>query len=96
MSEDIIKTNAPEIVYIPDEEGNAEEFEVLLKFELGDKKYIVLEALEQNEESEHLDVFVFYYEEVGDDLELFTIEDEEEWKLVGETVDRIYEELEEK
>jgi uncharacterized protein YrzB (UPF0473 family) len=87
----------PEIIYIPDEEGNEEEFEVVMKFEMDDteKKYMMVVPMESSEDEEEDEVFAFRYEEDGDDLKLFTIEDEEEWKLVEETFNTLLEEDEE-
>jgi uncharacterized protein YrzB (UPF0473 family) len=82
----------PEIIYIPDEEGNEEEFEVVMKFEMDDteKKYMMVVPMDSEEEEED-EVFAFRYEEDGDDLKLFTIEDEEEWKIVEETFNTLLE-----
>ncbi|MBU7319634.1 DUF1292 domain-containing protein [Paenibacillus oleatilyticus] len=75
----------PEIIYIPDEEGNEEEFEVIMKFDVdgSDKKYMMVVPVDADEESD--EVYAFRYEEDGDDLQLYTIEDEEEWNIVEET-----------
>jgi len=85
----------PEIIYIPDEEGNEEEFEVIMKFELddSDKKYMmVVPLISENEEED--EVYAFRYEEEGEDLQLFTIDDEEEWSMVEETFNTLLGELE--
>lgn len=90
----------PEIIYIPDEDGNEEEFEVVLKFEVddSDKKYMMVVPVnaelseDNNEETD--EVYAFRYEEDGDDLQLFTIEDEEEWAMVEETFNTLLAELE--
>ncbi|HIW31328.1 MAG TPA: DUF1292 domain-containing protein [Candidatus Paenibacillus intestinavium] len=86
----------PEIIYIPDEDGNEEEFEVIMKFEVddSDKKYMmVVPLISENEEED--EVYAFRYEEEGDDLQLFTIDDEEEWAIVEETFNTLLGELEE-
>lgn len=87
----------PEIIYIPDEEGNEEEFEVVMKFEMDgtEKKYMMVVPMDSEEDEDEDEVFAFRYEEEGDDLKLFTIEDEEEWKLVEETFNTLLEEDEE-
>ena len=87
----------PEIIYIPDEEGNEEEFEVIMKFEVdgSDSKYMMVVPLEENDDEESDEVYAFRYEEDGDDLQLYTIEDEEEWKIVEETFNTLMSELEE-
>ncbi|RAV21915.1 DUF1292 domain-containing protein [Paenibacillus contaminans] len=83
----------PEIIYIPDEEGNEEEFEVIARFEVedgSDRKYMVLYPVEAEEEDELL---AFRYEEDGDDLQLYTIDDEEEWNIVEETFNTLMAEM---
>ncbi|MCP3773929.1 DUF1292 domain-containing protein [Paenibacillus sp. MZ04-78.2] len=83
----------PEIIYIPDEEGNEEEFEVIMKFEVdgSDKKYMMVVPVDADEESD--EVYAFRYEEDGDDLQLYTIEDEEEWNIVEETFNTLMDEF---
>jgi uncharacterized protein YrzB (UPF0473 family) len=87
----------PEIIYIPDEEGNEEEFEVIMKFEVdgSDKKYMMVVPMEGEEDTD--EVYAFRYEEDdnGDDLKLFTIDDEEEWNIVEETFNTLMAEFEE-
>jgi uncharacterized protein YrzB (UPF0473 family) len=87
----------PEIIYIPDDEGNEEEFEVIMKFEVdgSDKKYMMVVPMEGDDETD--EVYAFRYEEDdnGDDLKLFTIEDEEEWNIVEETFNTLMAEYEE-
>lgn len=76
----------PELIYIPDEDGNEEEFEVIMKFEVddSDQKYMLVVSTDESaDESE--DVYAFRYEEDEDDLTLYMIEDEEEWNMVEET-----------
>ncbi|GMK38322.1 UPF0473 protein [Paenibacillus sp. CCS19] len=86
----------PEIIYIPDEEGNEEEFEVIMKFEVdgSEHKYMMVVPLESDNEEED-EVYAFRYEEEGDDLKLYTIEDEEEWNIVEETFNTLLGELDE-
>jgi uncharacterized protein YrzB (UPF0473 family) len=88
----------PEIIYIPDDEGNEEEFEVIMKFEVdgSDKKYMMVVPLDGDDENEE-EVYAFRYEEDenGDDLKLFTIEDEEEWNIVEETFNTLMAEYDE-
>jgi uncharacterized protein YrzB (UPF0473 family) len=97
MSKEELREEEPEIIYIPDEEGNEEEFEVIMKFEVdgSDKKYMMVVPLDGDEESD--EVYAFRYEEDdnGDDLKLFTIEDEEEWNIVEETFNTLTSEIEE-
>lgn len=85
----------PEIIYIPDEEGNEEEFEVIMKFEVddSDKKYMMVVPLISDNEEED-EVYAFRYEEDGDDLKLYRIEDDAEWEIVEETFNTLLGELE--
>lgn len=96
MTNDDMQYDEPEIIYIPDEEGNEEEFEVIMKFEVddSDQKYMMVVPLISDDEEEE-EVYAFRYEEDGDDLKLYTIEDEEEWNMVEETFNTLLGELEE-
>jgi uncharacterized protein YrzB (UPF0473 family) len=87
----------PEIIYIPDEEGNEEEFEVIMKFEVDgtDKKYMMVVPVEGDEDSDEVYAFRYEEDENGDDLKLYTIEDEEEWNVVEETFNTLMAEYEE-
>lgn len=84
----------PEIIYIPDDEGNEEEFEVIMKFEVdgSDAKYMMVVPMEATEDDTD-EVYAFRYEEEGDDLKLFIIENEEEWQIVEETFNTLVAEL---
>lgn len=84
----------PEIIYIPDEEGNEEEFEIIMKFEVdgSDAKYMMLVPVEAADD-ETDEAYAFRYEEDGDDLKLYLIEDEEEWSIVEETFNTLVDEL---
>ena len=86
----------PEIIYIPDDDGNEEEFEVVMKFEVDgtNQKYMLVVPAEASDEEEE-EVYAFRYEEDGDDLQLFTIEDEAEWDMVEETFNTLMVEAEE-
>jgi uncharacterized protein YrzB (UPF0473 family) len=101
MSTDEMNLDEPEIIYIPDEEGNEEEFEVIMKFEIesgqfqGNKYMMVVPVnAEEEEDAEADEVYAFRYEEDGDDLQLFTIDNEDEWNEVEETFNTLVAELE--
>ncbi|MEI7025305.1 DUF1292 domain-containing protein [Paenibacillus sp. y28] len=98
MAQDDKQFEEPEIIYIPDDDGNEEEFEVIMKFEVdgSDKKYMMVVPVgaEQNEDEETEEVYAFRYEEDGDDLQLFPIEDEAEWDIVEETFNTLLAEME--
>jgi uncharacterized protein YrzB (UPF0473 family) len=97
MSKEELREEEPEIIYIPDDEGNEEEFEVIMKFEVdgSDKKYMMVVPTDNEEETD--EVYAFRYEEDddGEDLKLFTIEDEEEWNIVEETFNTLMAEYDE-
>lgn len=92
-----ISMEEPEIIYIPDDEGNEEEFEVIMKFEVdgSDKKYMMVVPVEADEDSDEVYAFRYEEDENGDDLKLYTIEDEEEWNIVEETFNTLMAEYEE-
>jgi uncharacterized protein YrzB (UPF0473 family) len=96
MSNDELQ-DEPEIIYIPDDEGNEEEFEVIMKFEVdgSDKKYMMVVPMEGDDETDEVYAFRYEEDENGDDLKLFTIEDEEEWNIVEETFNTLMAEYEE-
>jgi uncharacterized protein YrzB (UPF0473 family) len=96
MSKDELQ-DEPEIIYIPDDEGNEEEFEVIMKFEVdgSDKKYMMVVPMEGDDETDEVYAFRYEEDENGDDLKLFTIEDEEEWNIVEETFNTLMAEYEE-
>jgi len=86
-----------EIIYIPDEDGNEEEFEVFMTFEVDNSKYagnkyMMLIPVEGDDEDMD-EVYAFRFEEEGDDLKLYTIDDEEEWNIVTDTFETIQSEL---
>jgi uncharacterized protein YrzB (UPF0473 family) len=86
----------PEIIYIPDDEGNEEEFEVIMKFEVdgSDAKYMMVVPMD-SEDEETDEVYAFRYEEdeVGDDIKLYMIDNDEEWAIVEETFNTLVAEL---
>lgn len=86
MTDEINRDEEAEIIYIPDDEGNDEAFEVIMRFEPDDgtdRKYVMLVPADDTDEEQ--EVFAFRYEEEGDDIKLFPIEDQEEWDMVEET-----------
>ncbi|HEY2492796.1 MAG TPA: DUF1292 domain-containing protein [Paenibacillus sp.] len=85
----------PEIIYIPDDEGNEEEFEVIMKFEVdgSDSKYMMVVPVD-SEDEETDEVYAFRYVEDGDDLQLYMIDNDEEWAIVEETFNTLVAEIE--
>ncbi|MFD2670394.1 DUF1292 domain-containing protein [Marinicrinis sediminis] len=93
-NEPINQEENPEVIIIPDEEGNENEFEVIMKFEVdGSEKTYMMVVPVESEQDEEAEVFAFRYEEDGDDLKLFTIDDEEEWDIVEETFNTLMDEF---
>lgn len=98
--EEDLHLEEPEIIYIPDEDGNEEEFEVIMKFEIesgpfAGKQYMMVVPVEaEGEEEETDEVYAFRYVEDGEDLQLYTIDDEEEWNQVEETFNTLVAESE--
>lgn len=85
----------PEIIYIPDEDGNEEEFEVIMKFEVDGTgaKYMMVVPTDGDPDVD--EVYAFRYEEDGEELKLYIIEDDEEWAVVEETFHTLLSEMEE-
>lgn len=88
MSEN--KIEASERIFIPDDDGEDHEFEVILPFELDETNaaYLAVVPVEQVE-SEEADLYVFRYEEEDEGLQLFQIESDDEWDLVEEVLNTL-------
>lgn len=85
------KLEVGELITIPDEEGGEETFEVIMTFEVEDgRKYLMAVSTEETDDEEE-EVYAFRYEEHGDDLDLFLIEDDEEWDMVEEMFNTLIE-----
>ncbi|WP_217594825.1 DUF1292 domain-containing protein [Cohnella sp. GbtcB17] len=87
MADDTIRPeDEAEIIYIPDDEGNDEAFEVIMRFELDDgtdRKYMMV--VPADAEDEEQEVYAFRFDEEDDEIKLYPIESEEEWDIVEET-----------
>lgn len=98
---DVINNNnedEAEIIYIPDDEGNEEAFEVIMRFELDDgtdRKYLMVVPAEEEDGDEEQEVFAFRYEEANEEIQLFPIEDPAEWDMVEETFNTLIGEFDE-
>lgn len=97
MADDQHLQDEAEIIYIPDDEGNEEAFEVIMRFDVEDgtdRKYLmVVPAEDDGSEDEEQEVYAFRYEEDGDEIRLYPIEDEQEWDMVEETFNTLMSEL---
>lgn len=86
-----------EIIYIPDDDGNEEAFEVIMRFELDDgtdRKYLMVVPAEEDGDEEQ-EVFAFRYQEENEEIQLFPIEDQAEWDMVEETFNTLIGEFDE-
>lgn len=90
-----------ERIIIPDEDGNEEVFNVLLKFDVEEtgKQYILLTPADQDgPEHEEQEVYAFRYEESEEAhgeqerINLYLIEDDEEWDIVESAFQTLLEE----
>jgi len=97
MADDQHPQDEAEIIYIPDDEGNEDAFEVIMRFEVEDgtdRKYMmVVPADDDAPDDEEQEVYAFRYEDDGDEIKLYPIEEEEEWDLVEETFNTLMSEL---
>jgi uncharacterized protein YrzB (UPF0473 family) len=87
MTDEIHNDDEAEIIYIPDDDGNEDAFEVIMRFELDDgtdRKYLMVVPAEEDGDEEQ-EVFAFRYEEENEEIKLFPIEDQAEWDMVEET-----------
>lgn len=88
-----IPEDEPEIIFIPNEDGEEEEFEVLMRFEVEDsgQNYMMVVPVEGDPNVD--EVYAFRYEDDGEDLKLFIIEDDEEWEIVEETFNTLLDQV---
>ncbi len=95
MTDNWKEMDEPELIYIPDEEGNEEEFEVIMKFEVDDSdaKYMMVVPVVGDGSDNEEEVYAFRYEEDEEDLKLYPIEDDAEWEMVEETFNTLLAEL---
>ncbi|QMV40542.1 DUF1292 domain-containing protein [Cohnella cholangitidis] len=96
MADIVNNEEEAEIIYIPDDEGNDEAFEVIMRFELDDgtdRKYLMV--VPADEEDEEQEVFAFRYDEENDEIKLYPIEDQDEWDMVEETFNTLIGEFDE-
>lgn len=78
-----------EYLFIPDENGVEQKFEILYEFERHDtgQKYILVVPADKNNDAEEQEVFAFRYHVDKDQLTLEMIEDDQEWEIVEEMFD---------
>lgn len=88
MSDNLLKMN--ESIFIPDENDEEHEFEIVLPFELDETEsnYIAVVPKEQSEE-EQADLYVFRYTLEDDSLRVFQIDSDDEWDLIEEVLNTL-------
>lgn len=93
MTEEMYEDEVERII-IPDEDGNEEVFEVLYKFDVPTtgNQYVMVVPVEGDPEVD--EVYAFRYEDDGDDIQLYLIEDDEEWEIVESTFQTLLDEEE--
>jgi len=82
-----------EYIYIADDDGNEEKFEVIYQFDAEGKHYILLVPANLPEDEQEAEVYAFRYEEEGEGLNLYMIEDEKEWDLIEEVFNTLNDEF---
>lgn len=83
-----------EYIFIPDEDGNEDKFELIYQFDHEENHYMLLVPADLDEDSEEAEVYAFRYEEDENGLKLHTIESEEEWDMVEEVFNTLNHEFE--
>ncbi len=72
------------VIELSDDEGHELVYYIKAEFQLGDKVYAALQTEEMRQE-EDVDIFIVAAD--GDELQLESIEDEEEWEMACEVYD---------
>lgn len=86
--------NERDFMFIENDEGEDEKFEVIYEFEAdGGNKYIFLVPADLPEEEEEAEVYVFRFDEQGDDIQLYPIEDDNEWDMIEEVFNTLDDEI---
>lgn len=73
-----------EYIFIENEDGSDEKYEILYEFEAEGNNYILLILADLPEDETEAEVFAFRYIEVGEEIRLEVIESEDEWAIVDE------------
>lgn len=80
-----------EYIFIPDDEGNDEKFEIVYQFDHEDKHYLLVTPADTDDEE--AEVFAFRFEEDEDGMELYMIEEESEWDMIEEVFNTLNDEF---
>ena len=70
------------IITLIDEEGQEEDFEIIMTFESKGNEYVILAPADSDEESEAYAFKIIYDDENKDEYSLISIEDDEEYEDV--------------
>lgn len=76
-------------IVLKDENGDEVEFEVITKFDIEDKEYVIVASMEESE-TEAIALKIIKDEE-GNEV-LATVEDEDEFEMVAEAYEAIFNE----
>ncbi|WP_243136623.1 DUF1292 domain-containing protein [Acetobacterium paludosum] len=79
-----------ETISLIDDEGNEKDYEVVIRFDIEDKEYVLL-----SEDEESDDVYAFLITEDEEGQVLMQVEDEAEFALVAEAYDELMDEMDE-
>jgi len=79
-----------ETISLIDDEGNEKDYEVVIRFDIDNKEYVLL-----SEDEESDDVYAFLITEDEEGQVLMQVEDEAEFALVAEAYDELMDEMEE-
>ncbi len=90
----MIEEDQNDYIYITNEEGNEDKFEVIYEFEHEGKNYILVVPTDFDNDEEEAEVLAFRYEEDQDGLKLETIDDDKEWDMVEEVFNTLNHEFE--
>ena len=81
-----------EYIFIENEDGSDEKYDILYEFEAEDNHYILLVLADLPDDEEEAEVFAFKYVTVGEEVRLELIETEEEWEMVEEVFNTLTDE----
>ncbi len=96
MADDVLRPEDADDVRITLEldDGSALECKPLTIFEAGERDYIAILPLDENDENEDGEVFIYRYSEDEDgEGVLDNIEDDEEYEIVSDRFDEILDEM---
>lgn len=87
------KQQEKDYIYITDDEGNEDKFEIIYQFDHEENQYMLVIPVDLEEDEEEVEVFAFRFEEDKDGVKLHTIEDESEWDMIEEVFNTLNDEF---